>query len=128
MTKYKNSNINEKLDIPDELMEIYRRPPESRTQNNINYLYQECKKLKFFQNLIQTNEKSQLMIREILSRVEFSMFSKGKIIYSYNDPIINMLFVFEGEINVYKRQAIQKVSSKKFFISPNRSVLLSISL
>ena len=121
MTKYKNSNINEKLDIPDELMEIYRRPPESRTQNNINYLYQECKKLKFFQNLIQTNEKSQLMIREILSRVEFSMFSKGKIIYSYNDPIINMLFVFEGEINVYKRQAIQKVSSKKFFISPKKS-------
>lgn len=120
MSKYKNCNTNEKLDIPEELMEIYRRPPESRTQNNINYLYQECKKLKFFKNLIQTNEKSQLMIREIVSRIEFSMFQKGKIIYSINEPIINMLFIFEGEINIYKRNIPEKYSNKRPAVSPKK--------
>ena len=112
MTKNKN-NINEKLDIPEELLEIYRRPPESRTQNNINYLYQECKKLNCFKNLILYNDKSQLMIREIISRVEFSIISKGKIIYSINEPIINMLYVFEGEIIVYKKQKMEKNSPLK---------------
>ena len=112
MTKNKNI-INEKLDIPEELLEIYRRPPESRTQNNINYLYQECKKLNCFKNLILYNDKSQLMIREIISRVEFSIISKGKIIYSINEPIINMLYVFEGEIIVYKKQKMEKNSPLK---------------
>ena len=124
MIKYKQKNAKDKFEIPEELMEIYRRPPESRTQNNINYLYQECKKLKFFQNLISKNEKAQLMIREIVARVEFSIFNKGKIIYAINEPIINMLFIFEGEINIYKRKITEKfykgsfsLSSKSFKIS-----------
>ena len=113
MAKNKN-NITEKLDIPEELWEIYKRPPESRTQNNINYLYQECKKLKCFKNILTNNERGQLMIREIISRVEFSLFQRGKQIYSVNEPIINMLFIFEGEINVYKKQ----INSSKRISSP----------
>ena len=120
MTKYRHNNESEKLDIPEELMEIYRRPPESRTQNNINYLYQECKKLKFFKNLILTNNQAQLMIREIISRVEFSLFSKGKIIYSLNEPIINMLFVFEGEINIYEKQINKKPIRRELSGSPKK--------
>ena len=113
MAKNKN-NITEKLDIPEELWEIYKRPPESRTQNNINYLYQECKKLKCFKNILTNNERGQLMIREIISRVEFSLFQRGKQIYSVNEPIINMFFIFEGEINVYKKQ----INSSKRIPSP----------
>ena len=120
MTKYKHNNESEKLDVPEELMEIYRRPPESRTQNNINYLYQECKKLKFFKNLILTKNQAQLMIREIISRVEFSVFNKGKIIYSINEPIINMLFVFEGEINVYEKQINKKQIKRELINSPRK--------
>ena len=108
MTK---KNPSDKLNIPEELLEIYKRPPESRTQNNINYLYQECKKLKCFKNLLLSNDKAQLMIREIISRVEFSIINKGKTIYSINEPIINMLYIFEGEIIVYKKQKVGKNSS-----------------
>ena len=121
MIKYKSKNANDKMEIPEQLMEIYRRPPESRTQNNINYLYQECKKLKFFQNLISKNEKAQLMIREIVSRIEFSIFNKGKIIYGINEPIINMLFVFEGEINIYQRKIPQKFYKKSYTLNPKSS-------
>ena len=102
MNKNKTNNIG-KFNFSEELWEIYKRPPESRTQNNINYLYQECKKLKCFKNILSNNEKGQLMIREILKRIEFSIINQGKQIYSINEPIINMFFVFEGEINVYKK-------------------------
>ena len=121
MTKYKLNNINEKLDIPEELLEIYKRPPESRTQNNINYLYQECKKLKCFKNLLEHNDKGQLMIREIISRVEFVIFHAGKQIYSANEPIINMLFIFEGEIHIFRKPIlIERFSSKKIIEGPNK--------
>ena len=112
MSKYKYNTL-EKLDIPEELWEIYKRPPESRTQNNINYLYQECKKLKCFKNILTNNERGQLMVREIISRVEFSLYQKGRQIYSINESIINMFFVFEGEVNIYKKQinSAKKVSS-----------------
>ena len=112
MSKYKYNTL-EKFDIPEELWEIYKRPPESRTQNNINYLYQECKKLKCFKNILTNNERGQLMVREIISRVEFSLYQKGRQIYSINESIINMFFVFEGEVNIYKKQinSAKKVSS-----------------
>lgn len=102
MSKNKINNTG-RFNFSEELWEIYKRPPDSRTQNNINYLYQECKKLKCFKNILSNNEKGQLMIREILKRVEFSIINQGKQIYSINEPIINMFFVFEGEINVYKK-------------------------
>jgi CRP-like cAMP-binding protein len=113
MTKYKNNNNIEKLDISEELWEIYKRPPESRTQNNINYLYQESKKLKCFKNILTKNEKGQLMVRELLSRVEFSLFHKGKNIYSFNEPIINMFFIFEGEVIIYKKNPLTSSKIKK---------------
>lgn len=102
MNKNKANNTG-RFNFSEELWEIYKRPPDSRTQNNINYLYQECKKLKSFKNILSINEKGQLMVREILKRVEFSIINQGKQIYSINEPIINMFFVFEGEINVYKK-------------------------
>ena len=120
MNKYKHNNINEKLDIPDELLEIYKRPPESRTNNNINYLYQECKKLKCFKKILNNYERGQLMIREIISRVEFGIFHTGKQIYSTNEPIINMLFVFEGEIHIYKRSLIPERYPSKKVVSANK--------
>ena len=112
---YKNkANNTGRFNFSEELWEIYKRPPDSRTPNNINYLYQECKKLKCFKNILSNNEKGQLMIREILKRVEFSIINQGKQIYSKNEPIINMFFVFEGEINVYKKITdIDKKNMKK---------------
>ena len=117
MTKYKHNTL-EKLDIPEELWEIYKRPPESRTQNNINYLYQECKKLKCFKNILTNNERGQLMVREIISRVEFSLYQKGRQIYSINESIINMFFIFEGEVNIYKKQ----INSAKKATNPFKKI------
>ena len=111
--KLRSTNNIEKIDVPEELMEIYRRPPESRTANNINYLYQECKKLKCFQEILSNNERGQLMVRELISRVEFSLFHKGRNIYSVNDPIINMFFIFEGEVIIYKKNPINSSRIKK---------------
>lgn len=102
MSRNKSNNIG-RFNFSEDLWEMYRRPPDSRTQNNINYLYQECKKLKCFKNILSNNEKGQLMVREILKRVEFSIINQGKQIYSINEPIINMFFIFEGEIIIYKK-------------------------
>jgi CRP-like cAMP-binding protein len=119
MSRNKSNNIG-RFNFSEDLWEMYRRPPDSRTQNNINYLYQECKKLKCFKNILSNNEKGQLMIREILKRVEFSIINQGKQIYSINEPIINMFFVFEGEINIYKKKTDNdKKNMKKNNINTN---------
>ena len=115
MQRNKNNNNKIKFDIPDELWDIYKRAPESRTQNNINYLFQECKKLDCFKNVLIKYDRGQLMLREILSRVEFSIINQGKKIYSINEPIINMFYIFEGEVNIYRKQIFNEIEKKSLY-------------
>ena len=111
--KNKQTNsYNNQLNIPDQLLEIYKIPSKLRSQKNIEYLYQYCRNHVAFEKIKKKYEKGDLMYKEILSRVEFHIYPAGKIIYFPKDAITNMFFIFEGKVNVYKNSSIYRASAK----------------
>ena len=113
-----NPNSN-RLNISNKLLEIYKKPIKFRSSKNIEFLYQECKNNVAFTEIRKQYKKGDLMCKEILARIEFYIYPAGRIIYSPGDPITNMLFLFEGKINVYKKNYIFRSNTKSLSIKVN---------
>ena len=107
MNIFKNLNITrpykeEKITINKDLLSIYEKPIEERTNKENEILFNTFEELPFFLKLLETNLNGDLMLKTIVQRIVFRILKVGDSVYRIRDQISTMCFIIEGKIIVYK--------------------------
>ena len=103
----------ERVEIKDELMKIYRKPHKERTHKDYDILSSDLKNLSFFKKLQQEHLYGELMFRTMVRRMEIKIFEPGEPIYRVKEPISSMFIVLEGKVVVYKPPKQYKLKQNK---------------
>ena len=90
------------LGLPEELISIYLKPKNYRTTQDNLYLIQNFEYLECFQKILKNYKEGELMFETIIKKLDFVIFEPGKTIYSYNDMILNMFYIFYGTVKIDK--------------------------
>ena len=90
------------LGLPEELISIYLKPNNYRTLQDNIYLIQNFEYLECFQNILKKYKEGELMFETIIKKLDFAILDPGRIIYSHNDMILNMFYIFYGSVKVDK--------------------------
>ena len=103
----------ERVEIKDELMKIYRKPHKERTHKDYDILSSNFKNLSFFKKLQQDHLYGELMFRTMVRRMEIKILEPGEPIYRVKEPISSMFIVLEGKVVVYKPPKQYKLKQNK---------------
>ena len=98
-----NSKYKE-FGLPEELISIYKKPRMYRTSKDNLYLIQKNDYLGCFQKIIKSNEEGELIYETIIKNLDFVIYEPGKVIYYPKDMIINVFYIFHGNVKVDKTQ------------------------
>ena len=90
------------LGLPEELISIYLKQKNYRTTQDNLYLIQNFEYLECFQKILKNYKEGELMFETIIKKLDFVIFEPGKTIYSYNDMILNMFYIFYGSVKIDK--------------------------
>ena len=103
------------LGISDELTSIFIKQKKYRTSKDNLYLTQNYEYFDSFQKILKNYKEGELMLETIFKKLDFVLFEPGKIIYTSNDIISNMFYIFYGAVTIDKNKAntLPKVRSAK---------------
>ena len=92
------------LGLSEELISIYLKPKQYRSSQDNLYLIQNFEYLECFQKILKNYKEGELMYETIIKKLDFAIFDPGRTIYSYNDMILNMFYVFYGSVKIDKNK------------------------
>ena len=92
------------LGLSEELISIYLKHKKYRTTKDNTYLIQNFEHFSCFQTILNSYKEGELMLETIFKKLDFKIFEPGKIIYSPNDIISNMFYVFYGSVKIDKNK------------------------
>ena len=104
------------LGISEELLSIYLKNKKLRTNQENLYLMQSFEQFDCFQKILKENKEGELMLETIIKNLDFVIYDPRKEIYSPNEIISNMFYIFYGTVKVYKN----KIEKMQTFGSPLR--------
>ena len=104
------------LGLSDELITIFLKQRKYRTSKDNIYLYQNFEHFDCFQKIIKNYKEGELMLETIFKKLDFVILDPGKIIYSPNDIISNMFYIFYGTVKIDK----DKINTLQSLRSPKK--------
>jgi len=95
--KYKEIGLSE------ELLSIFLKQKKYRTIQDNLYLIQNFEYFNCFQKIVKDYKEGELMFETIIKNLDFVIYDPGKVIYTSNDIISNMFYIFYGSVKIDKK-------------------------
>ena len=97
-SKYKEFGISE------DLISIFLKNKNIRTNQDNYHLMQKYEYFECFQKILKNYKEGELMLETIFKKLDFIIYDPGRTIYSSNDIISNMFYIFYGSVKIDKKQ------------------------
>ena len=103
------------LGLSEILISIFIKQKKYRTLQDNLYLIQNYEYFDCFQKILKNYKEGELMLETIFKKLDFVLFDPGKVIYSSNDIISNMFYIFYGSVKIDKNKVttLPKIRSPK---------------
>ena len=103
------------LGLSNKIISLFLKQKKFRTSEDSSYLTQNFEHFECFQKILKNNKEGELMLDTIFKKLDFVLYDPGKIIYSSNDIISNMFYVFYGYVRVdtSKTYTLSRINSPK---------------
>ena len=103
------------LGLSNKLISIFLKQKKYRTSEDSLYLTHSYEHFECFQKILKNNKEGELMLDTIFKKLDFVLYDPGKIIYSCNDIISNMFYIFYGYVKVdtNKNNTLSRLNSPK---------------
>ena len=90
------------LGLSEELISLFLKQKKYRTIQDNLYLIQNFEYFNCFQKILKNYKEGELMFETIVKNLDFLIYDPGRVIYSSNDIISNMFFIFYGSVKIDK--------------------------